>query len=102
MALSQLSREVEKRQDGVPKLSDLRESGEIEQTADLVLFIHREDYYDHSAEKEKASPTKLIIAKHRNGPTGAVDLVFQKGISKFQNAVKAQPQFAGSSPPGLP
>lgn len=88
MALSQLSRDIEKRQDGLPKLSDLRESGEIEQTADLVMFIHREDYYDHG--NEKTSNAKLIIAKQRNGPTGAVDLVFQKDISRFREVERRQ------------
>ncbi len=94
IALSQLSRDVEKRQDG-PKLSDLRESGEIEQTADLVLFIHREDYY--ATNTDKASHAKLLIAKHRNGPTGAVDLVFRKDISRFYSSDKshATPPQAG-------
>ena len=94
IALSQLSRDVEKRQDG-PKLSDLRESGEIEQTADLVLFIHREDYY--ATNTDKASHAKLLISKHRNGPTGAVDLVFRKDISRFYSSDKshATPPQAG-------
>ncbi|MFC1617341.1 replicative DNA helicase [Candidatus Margulisiibacteriota bacterium] len=81
IALSQLSREVEKRPDNIPKLSDLRETGEIEQTSDLVMFIHRPDYYEHS--KESTSLTKLLIEKNRNGPTGAIELVFKKDISKF-------------------
>ena len=81
IALSQLSRDIEKRQDQSPKLSDLRETGELEQTADLVLFIHREDYYDTS--KQTASAAKLVIAKHRNGATGAIDLVFRKDVSRF-------------------
>ena len=63
-------------------LSDLRESGEIEQTADLVMFIHRDDYYDQSQDNNH-SYTKLIIAKQRNGPTGSVDLIFRKNISRF-------------------
>ena len=86
MALSQLSRDVEKRQDSLPKLSDLRESGEIEQTADLVMFIHREDYYDPAA--ASTSQTKLMIAKQRNGPTGSIDMVFKKDISRFYPAEK--------------
>ncbi|MDD4526901.1 MAG: replicative DNA helicase [Candidatus Margulisbacteria bacterium] len=84
MALSQLSRSIEQRNDKTPKLSDLRESGEIEQTADLVVFIHREDFYDH----QNAGPnslTDIIIAKHRNGPTGKCQLVFQKDITKFRS-----------------
>jgi replicative DNA helicase len=86
IALSQLSRDIEKRQDPLPRLSDLRESGEIEQTADLVLFIHREDYYEQS--KDHTSMAKLVIAKHRNGPTGAVEVMFKKDISKFYSSDK--------------
>jgi replicative DNA helicase len=84
IALSQLSRDVEKRtgDDKRPRLSDLRETGEIEQTADLVMFIHREDYYDQSA--DNFSPTKIVIAKQRNGPTGDVELMFNKAISRFE------------------
>ncbi len=88
VALSQLSRDVEKRQDKTPQLSDLRESGELEQTADLVMFIHRDDYYDQ-AQQAKYSPTKLVIAKQRNGPTGHVEMMFQRDISKFRSADKA-------------
>lgn len=84
IALSQLSRDVEKRPDTVPRLSDLRETGELEQTADVVMFIHRPDYYEHS--KEVTSLTKLYIEKNRNGPTGAVDLIFKRDISKFYNS----------------
>ena len=84
IALSQLSRSVEQRQDKTPQLSDLRETGEIEQTADIVMFIHREDYYDHQLSVEnQASVTDLIIAKHRNGSTGRVNLMFRKDITRF-------------------
>ena len=87
IALSQLSRDVEKRGvDALPKLSDLRESGEIEQTADMVLFIHREDFYD--ASNTKTGLANLIIAKQRNGPIGKVELVFRKDISRFELATK--------------
>ena len=87
IALSQLSRDVEKRgADALPKLSDLRESGEIEQTADMVLFIHREDYYDSS--NSKTGLASLVIAKHRNGPTGKVELVFRKDVSRFELSSK--------------
>ena len=87
MALSQLSRDIEKRgTDALPRLSDLRESGEIEQTADLVMFIHREDYYDNT--KDSVSNANLIIAKQRNGPTGQIGLVFRKDVSKFELAIK--------------
>ena len=89
IALSQLSRAVEQRSadDRVPRLSDLRESGEIEQTADLVMFIHRADYYETANEESphQTSKTNIVIAKHRNGPTGTVDLAFQKNISKFRS-----------------
>jgi replicative DNA helicase len=88
IALSQLSRDVEKRgADALPKLSDLRESGEIEQTADMVLFIHREDFYD--ASNTKTGLANLIIAKQRNGPIGKVELVFRKDISRFELSSKA-------------
>jgi replicative DNA helicase len=85
LCLSQLSRSVEQRQSQIPRLSDLRESGEIEQVADLVMFIHREDYYDRSIDGNVA---KIIIAKQRNGPTGDVDLTFRKEITKFLNNEK--------------
>ena len=84
IALSQISRDVEKRQDKYPMLSDLRESGEIEQTADLVMFIHKDETYEGA--QPGLSNIKLVIAKQRNGPTGEVDLVFKKDISKFMMA----------------
>lgn len=88
IALSQISRDVEKRQDKLPMLSDLRESGEIEQTADLVMFIHRDDTYETG--QPSLLNIKLIIAKQRNGPTGHVNLVFKKDISKFMMAAPLQ------------
>jgi replicative DNA helicase len=81
IALSQLSRAVEQRPGRIPQLSDLRESGEIEQTADLVMFIHREDYYD--PQSERGNIAEIIIAKQRNGPIGKIELVFRKEIAKF-------------------
>ncbi len=83
IALSQLSRAIEQRQDRIPRLSDLRESGEIEQTADLVMFIHRDDYYNPGA--EKGNIADIIIAKQRNGPTGKIELVFRKEFTKFES-----------------
>jgi replicative DNA helicase len=84
IALSQLNRAVENRNDHIPQLSDLRESGSIEQDADLVLFLSREKLFNPEAEiPDKAD---LIIAKHRNGPVGRVELRFQEAITKFVDA----------------
>lgn len=84
MSLSQLSREVEKRQDKRPILSDLRESGALEQDADLVAFIHRPGYYDKENEALK-SVTEIIIAKQRNGPVGDVKLSFLNQYTRFED-----------------
>jgi replicative DNA helicase len=86
IALSQLSRAVEQTQDKKPSLSHLRESGALEQDADLVMFIFREDYYN--PESEKPGIAEIIIAKHRNGPTGSVELGFLKEFTKFVNIDK--------------
>lgn len=86
LVASQLSRAVEQRSDKRPVLSDLRESGSIEQDADIVMFIYRDDVYDEDSERRNVA--ELIVAKHRNGPTGTVELYFQKNLTQFRNALK--------------
>ena len=83
IALSQLSRSVESRQVKRPMLSDLRESGSLEQDADIVMFLYREDYYDKDTEAKNI--TEVIIAKHRNGPVDTIKLFFQKEFTKFRD-----------------
>ena len=92
LALSQLSRSVEKRDNKRPVLSDLRESGAIEQDADIVSFIHREDYQDPKKEAETQGATDIIIAKHRNGALADIRLVFLKQFSKFANPARSDQQ----------
>ncbi len=98
IALSQLSRAVESRTDKRPMLSDLRESGSIEQDADIVMFIYRDEYYrknEEGGEEEEIAKavnkgeSEIIIAKHRNGPVGTVKLLFQGNITKFKNPIKS-------------
>ncbi|NLK43366.1 MAG: replicative DNA helicase, partial [Tissierellia bacterium] len=86
VALSQLSRAPELRSDHRPILSDLRESGAIEQDADVVLFLYRDEYYNQDTEKKNIG--EVIIAKHRNGPTGSIELVFKKEFTKFVNMAR--------------
>lgn len=83
---SQLSREVEKRDDKRPLMSDLRESGSIEQDADIVAFLYRDDYYNKEARKDDfTSESEFIIGKNRSGPTGTIDLLFKKDTTTFLN-----------------
>jgi len=84
IALSQLSRAVESRTSKRPLLSDLRESGSIEQDADVVMFIYREEYYDPE-NIEKRGKAEILVAKQRNGPVGTLELIFQSNITKFKN-----------------
>jgi replicative DNA helicase len=79
--LSQLSRAVEQRQDKRPMMSDLRDSGSIEQDADIIMFLYRDDYYNK--ESEKKNIVEVNLAKHRNGPTGSIELLFRKEYGKF-------------------
>lgn len=92
VALAQLSRGVESREDKRPKMSDLRESGSIEQDADIVALLYRDDYYQSLKETNGQSPdpslSELIIGKHRNGPTGVINLLFKKSTSTFLNMSK--------------
>ncbi len=93
LALSQLSRAVEQRGgEGEPKLSDLRESGAIEQDADLVMFVYREELYNKEAEKGKA---KIILAKQRNGPTGEAPVTFVSAYASFVNYSPRSPEMSG-------
>lgn len=85
LAAAQLSRAIEQRSDKEPQLSDLRESGSLEQDADIVMFIHRPELYEKDTLKKNIAQIK--VAKHRNGPTGTIELVFLDKIAKFENAV---------------
>ena len=86
VALSQLSRSVESRQVKKPMLSDLRESGSLEQDADIVAFLYREDYYNPDTENKNI--TEIIVAKHRNGPVDSVQLFFHKQFTRFADLTR--------------
>jgi replicative DNA helicase len=84
LAAAQLSRAIEQRADKEPQLSDLRESGSLEQDADVVMFIHRQDMYERDTLRPNVAQVK--VAKHRNGPTGNIELIFRSNLAKFENA----------------
>ncbi|MDT8300617.1 MAG: replicative DNA helicase [Sedimentisphaerales bacterium] len=91
IVLSQLNRAAEGRENHKPRMSDLRESGSIEQDADVIMLLHREDYYKRNEEDYEPNNTaELIIAKQRNGPTGTVKLTFREKITKFENASRVE------------
>jgi len=96
LALAQLSRSVEQRQDKRPIMSDLRESGSLEQDADVVMFIYRDEYYN--PDSEKTGIAEIIVAKQRNGPTGIVELAFLKEFTRFMNLARRNEEATG---PGL-
>jgi replicative DNA helicase len=86
VALSQLSRAVEQRTEKIPSLADLRESGSLEQDADVVIFLYRDDYYN--LDSDRKGIMDVIVAKQRNGPTGKVSLVFLKEFGRFESLEK--------------
>jgi replicative DNA helicase len=92
LAAAQLSRAIEQRADKEPQLSDLRESGSLEQDADVVMFIHRPELYDRDTINQHLAQIK--VAKHRNGPVGTIELVFRENLAKFENAATRQVDLA--------
>ncbi len=91
LTAAQLSRAVEQRSDKRPVLSDLRESGSLEQDADIVMFIYRPDQYEKDTQKQNVA--EIIVAKHRNGPVGSVELIFRPNLAKFEDAAKQHVRF---------
>ncbi|MDD5326616.1 MAG: replicative DNA helicase [Phycisphaerae bacterium] len=99
VVLSQLNRSPEGREGHKPRMSDLRESGSIEQDADVVMLLHREDYYHRGEEGyEQTNKAEVIIAKQRNGPTGTIELVFREKFTRFENTSYASAEGGGESP----
>ncbi len=94
IALSQLNRSLESREDKAPRMADLRGSGSLEQDADIILLLHRPEYFDP---EDRQGYAQLIIAKNRNGRTGAIDLTFLKHCMRFENHAKTWQQ-----PPQVP
>ena len=84
LAAAQLSRAVEQRADKRPVLSDLRESGSLEQDADIVMFIYRPEFYEEDSLRKNVA--EIMVSKHRNGPTGKIELIFRDNLAKFENA----------------
>ena len=99
IALSQLNRAVDQRHDKRPVMSDLRESGAIEQDADLIVFIYREQVYDPNTTRKNVAD--IILAKHRNGPTGDIQLTFQGEFTRFRNYIPEIPAYDGGAAPGF-
>lgn len=94
LAAAQLSRAVEQRADKRPVLSDLRESGSLEQDADIVMFIYRPEFYEEDSLKKNIA--EIMVSKHRNGPTGNIELVFRDNLAKFENAATRSVDLSGS------
>ena len=91
LTAAQLSRAIEQRSDKRPVLSDLRESGSLEQDADIVMFIYRPDQYEKETTKQNVA--EIVVAKHRNGPVGSVELIFRPNLAKFENAATRRVEF---------
>ena len=90
LVASQLSRAVEQRSDKRPLLSDLRDSGSLEQDADVIVFIYRDDVYNPNTERPNVA--ELIVAKHRKGPTGTIEVLWRKELTQFVNAMRREVQ----------